>query len=128
MSQGGSEEEAALIEGLKAALDSVLTELVAYRLTKFPSGEPLRLRSWPTTGGEMRHYLFDRISVDPFEGALLFTLRGIGEELFRHGGTSFMRRILVEVARLDPPNESRRLSPADTYWNGVGDADDVWLS
>ncbi len=128
MTDRGSEEEALVIEGLKAALDSVLTELVAYRLTRLPPSEPLRLRRWPMEAVEKRHYLFKRISADPFEGALLFALRGIGEELFRYGGTSLMRRVLVDVARLDPPNESRRLSPADTYWDGVGDADDVWLS
>lgn len=80
------------------------------------------------TAEERRRALISRVVEDPFEGSMLFALRGIGEELFRCGGTPLMRVVLAEVARLDPENESRRISPADAQWDGIGDEDDVWLS
>jgi len=111
------------VEKLAAVLDAILTELVAYRLSRPAPAGPIRLVE---SGGDQRDALFSRILADPFEGALLFALRGVGEELFRLGGTSLMRAVLIAVARLDPENESRRLSPADAQWDGVGDPDDKW--
>jgi hypothetical protein len=111
------------VEKLAAVLDAILTELVAYRLSRPVPAGPIRLVE---SGGDQRDALFSRILADPFEGALLFALRGVGEELFRLGGTSLMRAVLIAVARLDPENESRRLSPADAQWDGVGDPDDKW--
>jgi hypothetical protein len=49
---------------------------------------------------------------------MLFTLRGIGEELFNCGGTRLTRTVLAEVAAFDAEYESRRLSPADAKWDG----------
>lgn len=121
-----NEDEATAIDALATALDAILTELVEYRLSRLTSAEPVRLRRLPTTVEERRRFLIARIVEDPFEGAMLFTLRGIGEELFRCGGTPLMRAVLADVARLDPENESRRLSPADAQWDGIGDEDDVW--
>lgn len=128
MTGGDDEDGVVVVERLAAALDSVLTELVAYRLSRLPSSEPVRLRHPPMTAGEKRRALILRIAEDPFEGSLLFALRGIWEELFDCGGTPLMRHVLAEVATLDPENESRRQSPADTHWDGIGDEDDVWLS
>lgn len=125
---GGSEDEPEVVEGLAAALDAVLTELVAYRLSRLPSNGPILLKPLPQTVEAKRQSLMSRIVEDPFEGALLFTLRGIGEELFKCGGTRLMRVVLADVAKLDPENESRRLSPADAQWDGIGDEGDLWVS
>jgi hypothetical protein len=65
---------------------------------------------------------------DPFEGALLYALRGIGEELFLLGGTSLMQAVLQEVAARDAENVGRRLSPADSQWDGIGNRRDCWVS
>ncbi len=111
------------VEKLAAVLDAILTELVAYRLSRPAPAGPIRLVEG---GNGRRDALFSRILADPFEGALLFALRGVGEELFRLGGTSLMRAVLIAVARLDAENESQRLSPADAQWDGVGDRDDQW--
>jgi hypothetical protein len=128
MSGSGGEDDAAVVEGLAAALDAILTELVAYRLSRLPSSAPVRLKPVPMTSDDKLRALISRIVDDPFEGAMLFTLRGIGEELFRCGGTRLMRVVLAEVAALDSENESRRLSPADVQWDGIGDESDLWVS
>jgi hypothetical protein len=130
MSGSGSEIDGAdaEVEKLAAVLDVILTELVAYRLSRPAPAGPIRLIGALDTGRGQRDALFSRILDDPFEGALLFALRGVGEELFRLGGTSLMRAVLIAVARLDAENESRRLSPADAQWDGVGDNDDRWAA
>jgi hypothetical protein len=128
MSGSDSEHEGDLVEELAAALDAILTELVAYRLSRLPSSDPVRLRRLPMTAVEKRQALISRIIEDPFEGAMLFALRGVGEELFRHGGTPLMRAVLADVARRDPENDSRRASPADAQWDGIGDEDDFWIA
>ncbi len=122
------EECAISVDDLAAALDAILTELVEYRLSRPPSSGPIRLIPAMQSEPERRAALIARILDDPFEGALLFTLRGIGEELFALGGTRLMREILHEVAARDPINESRRLSPADSQWDGIGDHSDFWAS
>jgi hypothetical protein len=118
----------AAVEVLTSALDAILTELVAYRLSRLPSREPLQLRRPPMTADDKRRALISRMTEDPFEGAMLFALRGIGEELFACGGTSLMRKVLAEVAARDLENEGRRLSPADAQWDGIGDESDLWVS
>lgn len=128
MAGSDSENEGVLVDELSAALDAILTELVAYRLSRLPSSEPVRLKPLPTTAAEKRQALISRVIEDPFEGAMLFALRGIGEELFRCGGTSLMRAVLAEVARRDPENDSRRISPADAQWDGIGREDDFWIA
>jgi hypothetical protein len=128
VSEPDGDERAATIRLWAAALDAILTELVAYRLSRIASTGPIRLRSLPQSSDQKRQALISKIIDDPFEGAMLFTLRGIGEELFRCGGTSLMRAVLAEVAALDAENESRRLSPADAQWDGVGDDEDMWIS
>lgn len=128
MSGSHDEDEAPVVEALASALDAILTELVAYRLSRLPSSEPVRLRRLPVSAEQRRIVSISRMVEDPFEGAMLFSLRGIGEELFRCGGTPLMRTVLAEVAGLDPENESRRISPADAQWDGIGDEHDVWMS
>ena len=115
-------------EGLACALDAVLTELVEYRLSRPPSNKPLCLVPAPQSQKQKHAALFSRVAEDPFEGALLFTLRGIGEELFSLGGTRLMRKVLQEVAAHDPENEGKRLSPANSQWDGIGNQSDCWLS
>lgn len=113
---------------LATALDAVLTELVEYRLSRPRSTDLILLAPAPQTALQKRAALFSRIARDPFEGSLLFTLRGIGEALFSLGGTKLMRDVLQEVAARDPENECQRLSPADSQWDGIGNPDDLWIS
>jgi hypothetical protein len=128
MSGGYEDDKNVAIQLLAAGLDAILTELVAYRLSRFASTDPIRLRSLPQSSHQKRQALISQVVEDPFEGAMLFTLRGIGEELFKCGGTPLMRAVLAEVAALDAKNESRRLSPADTQWDGIGDDEDMWVA
>ena len=130
VSGAGSEIDGADAEAAKlaAVLDVILTELVAYRLARPAPTGPIRLIGALEAGRGWRDALFSRILEDPFEGALLFALRGVGEDLFRLGGTGLMRAVLISVARLDAENESRRLSPADAQWDGVGDDSDRWAA
>jgi hypothetical protein len=128
MQGNGDGDESAAVEALASALDAILTELVAYRLSRLPSGAPLQLRRPAMTTDDKRRALIARINEDPFEGAMLFALRGIGEGLFRCGGTPLMHVVLSEVAARDRENESRRLSPADALWDGIGDESDLWAS
>jgi hypothetical protein len=123
----GSATEDAEIDELAAALDAILTELVEYRLSRPGNPECLRLVAIPSTERERRAAHFTHIVADPFEGSLLYALRGVGAALHERGGTRLMRTVLLEIAARDPENESRRLSPADRQWDGIGSDDDRWF-
>ena len=124
----GSATDDAEIDELAAALDAILTELVEYRLSRPGKPECLRLAAIPSTERERRAAHFSHIVADPFEGSLLYALRGVGAALHEHGGTRLMRSVLLEIAARDPENEARRLSPADRQWDGIGSDDDCWFS
>jgi len=124
----GSATEDAEIDELAAALDAILTELVEYRLSRPIKPDCLQLVAIPSTEHERRAAIFNHIAADPFEGSLLFALRGVGEALFARGGTRLMRNILLEIAARDPENESRRLAPADRQWDGIGVEGDRWFA
>jgi hypothetical protein len=128
MSDDDDDSRTATIKLVAAALDAILTELVAYRLSRPASSEPIRLRKIPQSSDQKRQALISKVVEDPFEGAMLFALRGIGEELFKCGGTRLMRTVLAEVAAFDAENESRRISPADAQWDGIGDDEDMWMA
>jgi hypothetical protein len=116
------------IDELAAALDAILTELVEYRLSRPSRPDCLRLVAIPSTEVERRAAHFSHIVADPFEGSLLYALRGVGEALFEHGGTRLMRNVLLEIAARDHENESRRLAPADRQWDGIGSENDRWYA
>lgn len=118
----------AAIDELAAALDAILTELIEYRLSRPGKADRLRLVAVPSSEEERRAALFSQIVVDPFEGSLLYTLRGVGEALFAFGGTRLMRNILLEVAGRDPENEPQRLSVTDRQWDGIGAEGDRWFA
>jgi hypothetical protein len=124
----GSATEDAEIDELAAALDAILTELVEYRLSRPGKPECLRLVAIPSTERERSAANFTHIIADPFEGSLLYALRGVGAALHERGGTRLMRTVLLEIAARDPENEARRLSPADRQWDGIGSDDDRWFS
>ena len=124
----GSTTDVAEIGELAAVLDALLTELVEYRLSRPCKPDSLRLVSIPSTEMERRAALFSHILADPFEGSLLYALRGVGAALFEQGGTRLMRNVLIEVAARDPENESLRLAPADRQWDGIGSGDDRWFA
>jgi len=110
-----------------AALDAILTELVEYRLLRPAPVRSVKLESKPTMSAtERRNELFRRIAHDPFEGSLLLSLQALGEALYQQGGTKLMRNILQSVAQRDEENESRRLSSADSQWDGIGNETDRW--
>ena len=115
------------ISELASALDAILTELVEYRLLRPAPLRSIKLESKPTMSAtERRNELFRRIAHDPFEGSLLLSLQALGEALYQQGGTKLMRNILQSVARRDEENESRRLSSADSQWDGIGNETDRW--
>ncbi|MFM9152334.1 MAG: hypothetical protein ACKOPC_01790 [Methylocystis sp.] len=115
------------ISELAAALDTILTELVEYRLLRPAPLRSVKLESKPTMSAtERRNELFRRIAHDPFEGSLLLSLQALGEALYQQGGTKLMRNILQSVAQRDEENESRRLSSADSQWDGIGNETDRW--
>ncbi|MBM3575934.1 MAG: hypothetical protein FJX39_09525 [Alphaproteobacteria bacterium] len=115
------------ISELAAALDAILTELVEYRLLRPAPLRSVKLESKPTMSAtERRNELFRRIAHDPFEGCLLLSLQALGEALYQQGGTKLMRNILQSVAQRDEENESRRLSSADSQWDGIGNETDRW--
>lgn len=115
------------ISELAAALDAILTELVEYRLLRPAPVRSVKLKSKPTMSAtERRNELFRRIAHDPFEGSLLLSLQALGEALYQQGGTKLMRNILQSVAQRDEENESRRLSSADSQWDGIGNETDRW--
>jgi hypothetical protein len=115
------------ISELAAALDAILTELVEYRLLRPAPVRSVKLESKPTMSAtERRNELFRRIAHDPFEGSLLLSLQALGEALYQQGGTKLMRNILQSVAQRDEENESRRLSSADSQWDGIGNETDRW--
>lgn len=115
------------ISELAAALDAILTELVEYRLLRPAPLRSVKLESKPTMSAtERRNELFRRIAHDPFEGSLLLSLQALGEALYQQGGTKLMRNILQSVAQRDEENESRRLSSADSQWDGIGNETDRW--
>ena len=116
------------IDEFAAALDAILTELVEYRLSRPIKPDSLQLVAIPSTEQERRAAIFNHIAVDPFEGSLLYALRGVGEALFERGGTRLMRNILLEIAARDPENESLRLAPADRQWDCIGVDDDRWFA
>lgn len=116
------------IDELAAALEAILTELVEYRLSRPGNPDSLRLVRVPVSEEERRTALFSHIVADPFEGSLLFTLRGVGEALFAIGGTRLMRNVLLEIAGRDPENEPQRLSATDKQWDGIGANDDRWFA
>lgn len=116
------------IDELAAALEAILTELVEYRLSRPGNPDSLRLVRVPVSEEERRTALFSHIVADPFEGSLLFTLRGVGEALFAIGGTRLMRNVLLEIAGRDPENEPQRLSVTDKQWDGIGANDDRWFA
>ena len=89
------------IDQLAAALDALLTELVEYRLSRPSRQDCLRLVAIPSTEEERRAAHFSHIVADPFEGSLLYALRGVGEALFERGGTRLMRNVLMEIAAHD---------------------------
>jgi hypothetical protein len=112
---------------LASALDAILTELVEYRLLRPAPLRSVKLESKPTMSAtERRNELFRRITHDPFEGSLLLSLQALGEALYQQGGTKLMRNILQSVAQRDEENESRRLSSADSQWDGIGNETDRW--
>ena len=115
------------ISELAAALDAILTELVEYRLLRPAPVRSVKLESKPTMSAtERRNELFRRIAHDPFEGSLLLSLQALCEALYQQGGTKLMRNILQSVAQRDEENESRRLSSADSQWDGIGNETDRW--
>ena len=115
------------ISKLASALDAILTELVEYRVLRPAPLRSFKLESKPTPSAtERRKELFRRIADDPFEGSLLLSLHAVGEALYQQGGTKLMRDILQSVAQRDEENESRRLSSADSQWDGIGDLTDRW--
>jgi hypothetical protein len=115
------------ISELATALDAILTELVEYRLLRPAPVRSVKLESKPTMSAtERRNELFRRIAHDPFEGSLLLSLQALGEALYQQGGTKLMRNILQSVAQRDEENESRRLSSADSQWDGIGNETDRW--
>ena len=115
------------ISELAAALDAILTELVEYRLLRPAPVRSVKLESKPTMSAtERRNELFRRIAHDPFEGSLLLSVQALGEALYQQGGTKLMRNILQSVAQRDEENESRRLSSADSQWDGIGNETDRW--
>lgn len=115
------------ISELAAALDAILTELVEYRLLRPAPVRSVKLKSKPTMSAtERRNELFRRIAHDPFEGSLLLSLQALGEALYQQGGTKLMRNILQSVAQRDEENKSRRLSSADSQWDGIGNETDRW--
>lgn len=115
------------ISELATALDAILTELVEYRLLRPAPLRSVKLESKPTMSAtERRNELFRRIAHDPFEGSLLLSLQALGEALYQQGGTKLMRNILQSVAQRDEENESRRLSLADSQWDGIGNETDRW--
>lgn len=115
------------INELVSALDAILTELVEYRLLRPTPSRLVKLDpKLSLSAAEKRDELFRRISHDPFEGALLLALQALGEALHQQGGTKLMRYILQTVAQRDQENESRRLSSADSQWDGIGDENDRW--
>lgn len=118
----------AAIDELAAALDALLTELVEYRLSRPGKSDRLRLVVVPSSEEERRAALFSHIVADPFEGSLLYTLRGVGEALFAFGGTRLMRNVLLEIASRDPENEPQRLNAADRQWDGIGGDGDRWFA
>lgn len=124
----GSATDDAEIDDLAAALDAILTELVEYRLSRPGRPTCLRLVAIPSTERERRAAQFSHIVADPFEGSLLYALRGVGAALFEQGGTRLMRNVLMEIAARDPAHESLRLAPADRQWDGIGSEDDRWFS
>ena len=115
------------ISELATALDAILTELVEYRLLRPAPVRSVKLESKPTMSAtERRNELFRRIAHDPFEGSLLLSLQALGEALYQQGGTKLMRNILQSVAQRDEENESRRLSSADSQWEGIGNETYRW--
>ncbi len=124
----GSTSGQAEIDELATALDALLTELVEYRLSRPGRGDCLRLVAIPSTEEERRAAQFSHIVEDPFEGSMLYALRGVGEALFERGGTRLMRDVLLEIAARDQENESRRLAPADRQWDGIGSENDRWYA
>ncbi|MFM9163511.1 MAG: hypothetical protein ACKOPH_10735 [Methylocystis sp.] len=122
-----AETDPETISELAAALDAILTELVEYRLLRPAPLRSVKLESKPTMSAtERRNELFRRIAHDPFEGSLLLSLQALGEALYQQGGTKLMRNILQSVAQRDEENESRRLSSADSQWDGIGNETDRW--
>jgi hypothetical protein len=69
------------------------------------------------------------IVTNPIVWSLKKTLHEVGQLIYdRVGSVNELLKIAEQIADRDPAHYSRRMSPLDSAWNGVGSGNDRWMS
>lgn len=122
------------LSDLERALDEVISALVAYRSTPPPAVEralapkrnqPLQAIPIEQLMGTDQSVLRARDLADsPVEIGLKHSIKQLGKLIFEIVGDDRMLDVAERVAGLDDENWSRRMSPIDSAWSGIGS----WVS
>lgn len=122
---------------IEAALDLAVSALVAYRMDRSafqrPNYQPPAPRGssalFMISGGQLlatdREVLRARDLVgSPIENGLKRTIHDLGKLVHALVGDDGMIEVAERVCGLDDANWSRRMSPVDSAWSGIGS----WVS
>jgi hypothetical protein len=112
------------VNELERALDEVVTALGDHRTKS--AGRPT-LSFWD--GDDEAVIQARLIAKDPVEYALKSMMTSICQLLFDAlGSTGSVYEVAERVCDRDPKNWSRRMSPIDSAFDGIGRGDDMWAS
>jgi hypothetical protein len=124
---------------IEKALDSLVTALIQHREQRETSEgnetaivlPEIHSLDFSTPVRTRLECALESILKNPIEGAICFTIRELGEHLYRIGGTALMRDVLERVADRDPSHYHYRGALIDRKWDCIGltpDSKDIWAA